>query len=452
MREQRRQYRDKRLYDRGGRFIWARVRDEHGRIQRESTRCTNEKAATAWADEYERKAADPGYRRAATTTLGDALRDWYAELRRRGVKEVTFGITETKLGHFARIWGEAWPLIRVENDLVLQYIDARLAEPGAARGSTLARFTLKKELAELRRMLEWARFRGTFPRDPATVIPPGFSGGHRPRKRWLPLEEALSLIRQLDERRAAQVAFILATGARRGESFRARREDIHLVDENPHVIIRGTKTDKAKGAIPVTGITHPFLVYAIQHAPGKDLLFDPWGKMVRDLRAACVRAKIEPASANDLRRSYGKWHRLAGATAEQVSLLLRHATDTLAQTTYAQISGADIGPALRQLAPIRDVPDLYAASGSDDPNEPEQPPGSPMNPASPARLELATPGLGIQDPSNASRRRSVGIKRGLARARGVPSVPVLNVDDRTVFPDEELSDIAVVFPFAGVRR
>jgi integrase len=431
-----RRFRDERLYDRGGRFIWARVRDEHGKIQRQSTRCTTEKAASAWCDEYERKAADPSYRRAAEVTLGDAIADWLAELRRRKVSAATFSIAETKAGHFVRLWGEDWPLLRVDNELVLKFIDTR-------EGEGVAPFTVKKELGALKGFLEWARFRGTFPRDLATVLPPRYAGRHKPRTRWLEHAEAVKLLEQLEPRRAAHVAFILATGARSGESLRAQLEDIHLDEANPYVVIRGTKTAKAAGTVPVTGITHAFLVFAMQHAPGrtKGPLFDPWGKMVRDLAAACARAGIAKASANDLRRTFGKWHRLAGATAEQVSVLLRHSTDTLAQTTYAQISGADIGPALRQLVPI-----LYAPTAPSDPNSTNQEAVSMGNSASPARLERATYGLGSLVTSDAASRRSSGTKRGLARASGVPNVPVLYVDNRAIFPSEELSDISVVFP------
>jgi integrase len=446
---QRRKYRDPRLFDRGGRFIWARVRDEHGLIQRLSTRCTSEAAASAWADEYERKAADPSYRRAAEATLGSAIADWLAELRRRKVSAATYSIAETKAGHFVRLWGVDWPLLRIENDLVLRYIDTREREPGAKRGETVAPLTVKKELGALKGILEWARFRGTFPRDLATVLPPRYSGQHKPRTRFLTHAEAVALLRQLEPRRGAQVAFIIATGARRGESFRARRSDAHLDAGNPHVEIRGTKTAKAKGTVPITGLSHPFLIYALQHAPGKDVLFDPWGKMVRDLAAACARAGIEPVSANDLRRTCGKWHRLAGATAEQVSIILRHSTDTLAQTTYGQISGADIGPALRLFAPIQPVSDLYAATAPTEPSNPIQSEDPMGISASPAGLGPATPGLGNQDTQGASDLGKTSAESTSGARPSVRNVRVLNVDSRAVYTDEELSDLAAVFPFAG---
>lgn len=438
-----RRFRDERLYDRGGRYIWARVLNEHGLIRRKSTKCVDESAAVEWCNEYERKAASPSYRRAAEASLEDAIADWLAEQRRRKVSAATYSIAETKSGHFIRLWGADWPLIRVDAGLVLKYIDTREKEPGAKRGEFVAPLTVKKELQALKGFLEWARFRGTFPYDLATVLPPRYSGRHEPRKRWLTPPEAVSLLQQLDARRGAHVAFIIATGARRGESFRARLRDIHVDAENPHVEIRGTKTTKAKGTVPVTGITYPYLVFAMQHAPGGDVLFDRWGKMVRDLAAACVRAGIEPVSANDLRRTYGKWHRLAGATAEQVSVLLRHSTDTLAQTTYGQISGADIGPALRQLVPI-----LYPATTETSSNDPNTDDETMEKQASPAGFGPATAGLGNLVPSHGASRRSLGTKLGSLRALVSRSVPFLNSREGTNYPTEELSDLAAVFPFA----
>lgn len=345
-----RRYRDKRLYDRGGRFIWARVRDERGAIVRVSTHCTDEKAASLFADEWERRAADPGYRRAAAATLGTALSDWLTELRRRGVSAGTYDFDTRKLGHFLRVWGKDWPLLRVTNDLVLSYIDQRMSEPGATVGSRVKPLTIKHELAALKRMLEWAKFRGNFPTDLATVIPPGFSGKHKPRTRAPTAEEVVAIMRELEPHRAAHVAFIAATGARRAESFRACLEDVDL--EGLTVRIRGTKTERAADRVPITGITYPFVLFAVQNAPGKSPMFAPWGKLNRDVAAACKRAGVDRVSPNDLRRAFGKWHRLAGASAEEVSLLLRHTTDTLAQTTYAKVSAADIGDKLRAMIPL----------------------------------------------------------------------------------------------------
>lgn len=429
-----RRFKDKRLYDRGGRFIWARVRDERGYIVRVSTRTADEKAASLFADEWERRAADPGYRRASDATFGSAMKDWLAELTRRGVSAATFDIAEIKLGHFVRVWGQSWPLLRITNDLVLAYIDQRAREPGATRDSTVKPLTIKKELAALKQMLEWAKFRGTFPIDIATVIPPGFSGKHRPRTRAPSPAEVALLLQHLEPRRAAQVAFIAATGARREESFRACREDIDL--DGLTVRIRGSKTERANDRIPVTGLTRPFLLFAIQNAPNAsrpaEPMFDPWGKLNRDVAAACVRADIDRVSPNDLRRAFGKWHRLAGASAEHVSLLLRHTTDTLAQTTYAKVSAADIGGALRDL-PGMGVPDLYAEDAQTAGPDPNASAPNTGKQASPTRFELVTPGLGNQESRGGLSPRSVGNKLAHSRRKTARIVPEPYGDEPSYF-------------------
>ena len=350
-----RSFRDRRLYARGeSRFIWARVRDEHGHIKPVSTRCTDEKAATLFADEWERRAADPSYKRASETTLDGAIVDYLTQQQRKAVSEATMSIARTKLGHFVRLWGGSWPLSRVDNDLMLKFIDTR-------EGEGVKPYTVKKELSAMRRCLEWATFRGTFQRPLATVFPPHYSGKHKPKTRAPLPEEVMRLLAHLTPKRAAHVAFLVATGARLGESFRACREDVDL--DKRLVRLRGTKTEKAAGVVPITPLTWDLIVYALHHAPGSSPLFEHWGEgnYWRDLQAACRRAEIAPLSPNDLRRAFGKWHRQAllrsggskESAAELTSVLLRHSTDKLAQTTYATVTGEDIAPALQDLAPVR---------------------------------------------------------------------------------------------------
>lgn len=347
-------FRDRRLYRRGeSRFIWAKLRDEQGRIRPVSTRCTDEAAASLFCDEWERKAADPAYRLAAEATLGSAINDYLDEMHRSKVSPATFSIAVTKLGHFVRLWGPSWSLLRITNTEVLAYIDRR-------EGEGVVPYTVKKELSALKRMLAWARFRGSFPRDLATVMPPNYSSQHKPKTRTPSRLEVARLLANMAPKRAAHVAFLVATGARWSESVVASLRDVDL--KKLVVTIRGSKTALARGTVPITGITWDFVVFALEHAPGTDPLFAKWGKgnYWRDLQAACVRAGIEPVSPNDLRRAFGSWHRQAildggggkESAAEQTSILLRHATDKLAQTTYARISGAELGPSIRAFAPV----------------------------------------------------------------------------------------------------
>ena len=378
-----RRFRDQRLFQREeSRFIWAKLRNEHGHIKPVTTRCTDEAAATLFADEWERRAADPSYKIAVEATLGSAIADFLSELRRKRVSAATLEVAETKLGHFVRLWGPHWQLLRTTNTVVLEYIDRREAEYVSRKKKKLVTpSTIKKELSHLTRVLVWAHFRGTFPPDVTTVIPPNYSSKSRPKSRTPTPVEVAKLIAQMRADRGAHVAFIVATGARWSESVRACRVDVDL--KRLMVALRGTKTDLADGSVPITGLSWMYLAYALEHAPESEEaaevpLFRRWssGSYWRDLQAACVRAGIAPVSPNDLRRSFGKWHRDmimshgVGATsaAEQVSILLRHTTDKLAQTTYASTSGADLGPMIRAYSPVAILTAGAAEVAETDPN------------------------------------------------------------------------------------
>lgn len=418
-----RRYRDHRLYDRGeSRFLWAKLRDEQGRIRPVSTRCTDERAATLFADEWERKAADPAYRLAAEATLGSAIVDFLDEVRRSKASPATVEIAVCKLGHFVRLWGVSWPLIRITNTEVLAFIDAR-------EGEGVKPYTVKKELSALKRMLAWAKFRGTFPRELATVMPPNYSGKHKPKDRAPTRLEVAKLLSNMAPKRAAHVAFIVATGARWSESVHALVTDIDV--KTLVVTIRGSKTALARGTVPITGITWVFVVFAQKHAPGKRLLFERWGKgnYWRDIQAACVRAGIAPLSPNDLRRSFGSWHRQAildggggkESAAEQTSILLRHATDKLAQTTYARISGAELGPAIRAFAPVPILTAGAAVTAATDPNGESQDMSKPLKHREKLRARFDSnerhPASKASSPETPRTPRSVGNTQAHARKR-----------------------------------
>jgi integrase len=414
-----RRYRDKRLYDRGGRFIWARVRDEKGYVQRVSTGCTDETAASDFADDWERRAANPSYRRSAEATVGGAIADWFAQLQRKQVRPATMLIAQQKAGHFVRVWGADWPLLRVTSDLVLEYIDRRQREG-------VKPLTIKKELGALKGILEWALFRGTFRADLITVIPP-YSGQHKPRTRAPTREEVVAILEQLEPDRAAHVAFFAACGARRGEAERAQREDIDLSGER--VLVRGSKTERAADHVPITGLTYPLVVFVLQHAVGRvgEPLFAPWGNLSRDLKAACVRAGVDDVTPNDLRRAFGTWHRKAGMSAEDVSLLLRHTTDKLAQTTYAKVTAMDVAERARKAVPI-----LYAAaaetaeSGVNQMTDLSPDSANTLENAEPlSRFELETYGLRNLYSSSARERLILGSRLGRERTKKASGVPEL---------------------------
>jgi hypothetical protein len=215
------------------------------------------------------------------------------------------------------------------------------------------------ELGTLARILKVARHFGGYHLPLDQVMPIQYGSKHKPRTRWLTPEELAAVCAQLPRHRAAHVVFFVATGARRGEAERARRADVNAARTLIH--LRGTKTARAEDDVPITALTRPLLHFAMLNAPGSDLLFRPWGKLNRDLAQACERAGVEKCSPNDLRRTFGKWHRLAGVSTQEIGPMLRHTTDKLAQTTYANARGLELGQlvegSLRHLPAV--VPILY---------------------------------------------------------------------------------------------
>jgi integrase len=197
-----------------------------------------------------------------------------------------------KAGHLTRILGEQLSLREVTARAVDAFIDRRLDE-GAARN------TIHKELTVLRGALKVAKRRGEFTGDIAAVMPDGFSTEYKPRERFLTAREAQAMLAQLEPDRAARVAFILATGARWGESERARLQDIDM--DRGLVLLRGTKTKTSACFVPVVGFSVPLLEHALEHRQGDGgLLFRPWGNVRRDLAAACARAGLANCTPNDL--------------------------------------------------------------------------------------------------------------------------------------------------------
>jgi integrase len=185
-------------------------------------------------------------------------------------------------------------------------------------------------------MLKVAKRRGEFPSDIGAVTPDGFESGYQPKKRFLTGPEAQALLGQLTPDRAARVAFILATGARWGETDRAHRSDVQTAAER--VLLRGTKTELAARTVPIVGAGHDLLAHVLRHAEGADgLLFRPWGNSPRDLTQACERAGIPAVSPNDLRRTFGTWLRLQGVAPHFIGVAMGHADSRMVERVYGRM-------------------------------------------------------------------------------------------------------------------
>lgn len=314
-------YQGPKLYKRGN-VWWARVGGK-----RVSTGARDRRAAELSARNLERRAADPTYRAASETTLGEALRRWLGDRRVAGRSDATLAYYRGKAGPLVRLLGSETPLARLTREAVRGYVAAREAEGAKPH-------TVHKELGALRSCLRWARAEGLWAGEPAALLPSGYSPRYAPRRAYLTPDQAWALVYHLEPERGAHVAWLVGTACRWGESVRAERGD---VDQHAKTVrVRGTKTACSAATVPIVSVAEPFVRWALERAPGGEVgrLFAPWGNRLRDLARACERAGVPTVTPNDLRRSLPSWCRQAGAPLDLVADVLRHTDATMARRVY----------------------------------------------------------------------------------------------------------------------
>lgn len=325
-----------RLFKRGG--IWHTwVPKRGGGTRKVTTNCTNKEAAKKRAAELEREAVDPTYAAANKTATRDACAEFLSSRIRRGRAEGTLHHYRTKLGHIVRLMPPR--LADVDASACERFIEQRLEE-GAAQT------TVKKEIRALGATLRHSRRQGIYLRDVEAVIPE-LEETYKPRDRFLQPLELVALVNALSRERAAHVVYIVATGARWGESVRARiREDVR---EGAMVHLRGTKTALARRTVPVPPVMRGALAWALANAHGDR--FAPWGNVRRDLGVACTHLGIAPVTPNDLRRTFGVWLRKSGLTPDLIGLAMGHTTSRMAELVYGRIGPADLDRLITERAP-----------------------------------------------------------------------------------------------------
>jgi integrase len=177
-------------------------------------------------------------------------------------------------------------------------------------------------------------------------MPYGFSTEYQPRERFLTGPELQALLAELTPDRAARVAFIVATGARWGESERARREDFDA--SRGFVALRGTKTKTSRRIVPLVGAGIDLMEHAVRYAEGdQGRFFRNWGSVRRDLEAACKRAGIAKASPNDLRRTYATWLRQATVEPHLIGAAMGHTDSRMVERVYGRMPVESLAMALR---------------------------------------------------------------------------------------------------------
>jgi len=179
------------------------------------------------------------------------------------------------------------------------------------------------------------------------------------------------MLAQLEPDRAARAAFILATGARWGESDRARVSDVDMARQL--VLLRGTKTKTSERFVPIVGFSETLLEHALEHHEGEGgLLFRAWGNVRRDLAAACARAGIPSCTPNDLRRTFGTWWRQHEVEPHLIGSLLGHEDSRMVERVYGRMPVQSLARALERRLPPEPEPSTDCSTCAADSSKPER--------------------------------------------------------------------------------
>lgn len=305
-----------------GRVYWAYYYDPTGEKIRFSCKTRDRKVAERVLRERERAAHDPSrpaQDAAPQVELIQAIERAISAPRRQPRSQATLDYYRAKAGHLIRLLPEQ--LDELTYSCVEDYIAQRRTE-GAADG------TVYKELTVLRLTLKHARKRGELSKSWEELLP-DFGEGYQPKSTYLTKPQAARLLDRLAPFRAAPIAFMIATGARHAETFRAQPEDL---PGDGTALIRGSKTRSAWRVVP---IAYPDWLRV--NPP-----FEPWLNIRRDLHVVCDALKIPRVSPNDLRRSTATWLLEDGVPLDLVAKILGHTTTAITGRTYARPDPASL--------------------------------------------------------------------------------------------------------------
>jgi integrase len=332
------------LYIRGS-WWWCRIAGERVSLR---LKATEPRAAAARAAQRARElAGDPAYAAATLKSVSAACAEWLAYIptadnRKAPPSAATCEMYALHLGHFARLLGGAEPVASITAEAVDRYIAARRSEPGT-HGRNVHPSTVDKELGTLRQVLRLGLRRGWYHLPLERVIPP--AGDHyTPLTRHLTIPQVWQLLEQLEWRRAAVVAYVVATGADWCAVGRAEAGDLGGPEACALLcLVRGSKNSARWDEVPIVAPFGELAAVArgwlVAHGS-----FEPWSheKCREVLERACRRAGLPRVTARDLRRSHGKALAAAGVPAGLIGRQLRHTDSRMAERVYAVPERADV--------------------------------------------------------------------------------------------------------------
>ena len=334
-----------RIYRRAGSLVyWFKYTDHRGYPVEHCTGTHSFTEAEKFAAELGVSAIDPG-RSAKNTPAQEAVYyclSLFVKCASVDRSPSTIECYEQKGGHLVRLLG-CVSVKELSVDQVTEYCRKRLDE-GAARE------TVRKELVVLRLTLSHARDRGVLERDPDSVIPK-FRARYKPRRRWLSTVELRGLLRHLPPDRQRWVIVAVMTGGRLSEIEGLTWGDLDFANQQIH--IRGTKTDRSDRIIPMDRELGELLGQMRKGA--SEAVAGAWSNVRRDLAKACAKARIDPVSPNDLRRTFASWLKQAGRDSLAVGKLLGHTSSRMVELVYGHLDQKSLRHAMEALPSVHSL-------------------------------------------------------------------------------------------------
>jgi integrase len=323
------------LYKRGDTW-WADYRTAANERVRVSLRTADREVARTRLRDAELGIGPGGPNEAPTCQLGPAIDEMIAMKR----AETASSYQDHSIGLLAH-FGADRDINTITRVDVVGYIAVRT-------NKGLSRHTIHKELVVLRQTLKEARARGNF--TGTLDVIPAYKAQYEPRRRWLTPEEFQRLLAAVPEERRTWLMIQVYTGAELAAMQRLTWAHVDL--DHGTIDVPGTKNAaRYRGRVPLHGALATHLAKLDKTQP----LLQPWPRVHRDLRRACIGAKLGRVSTHDLRRTFGSWLVQAGVDILHVAKLMGNSPAMVARV-YGQTSDASYAKAINALPALAGAP------------------------------------------------------------------------------------------------
>lgn len=331
------------IYRRGRSYYASYTHPTTGERVRESLRTRDRSVAVERLRAAELAATHPTSSRSSSATLADCARTLF-EAVLVASPAATVRFYSVKVRWVLHWFGADRDPTTITIGDVREYQRWALARP-VREGSTspVTQHTVAKELIALRRLLLVAHEERPLAVHPRDVVPSAPTR-YRPRERHLSAADFGRLLEAVPEHRRLWLVVAAYTGACLGELERLAWEHVDL--QRRVITIPGTKRETRWRTIPLSAELAPWLAGA---AARRGPILGRWGNVRRDLALYCERARIAPATPNDLRRTYASWLVDAGVPTHTVATLLGHSSSRMVERVYGRLGIDHLAAAVAQL-------------------------------------------------------------------------------------------------------